>query len=109
MVCDREALEREALNFTQKPYALNFYPHGEGKAHENAPVEISDDKITLSCFRKSDDETFMIRLFNNFDADKKCSCRVFDKSVDLEFGKYEVKTLLYKSGKLYESDSMLDI
>ena len=109
MVCDREALEREALNFTQKPYALNFYPHGEGKVHENAPVEISDDKITLSCFRKSDDETFMIRLFNNFDADKKCSCRVFDKSVDLKFGKYEVKTLLYKSGKLYESDSMLDI
>lgn len=109
IVCDREELEREALNFTQKPYALNFYPHGEGKTHEVAPVEISDDKIVLSCFRKSDDETFMIRLFNNFDADKKCALRVFDKSIDLDFGKYEVKTMLYKNGKLYENDSMLDI
>jgi alpha-mannosidase len=109
MVCDREQLEAEALKFTQQPYALNFYPHGEGKAHETAPVTISDENVTLSCFRKTDDETFMIRLFNNFSEGKTCTVTVFGEKLNLSFGKYEVKTLLLKNGKLTEHDSMLDL
>lgn len=109
MVCDREQLEAEALKFTQQPYALNFYPHGEGKAHETAPVVISDENVTLSCFRKTDDDTFMIRVFHNFVGEKTCQVSVFGETLDLSFGKYEVKTLLFKDGKLTEHDSMLDL
>ena len=109
MVCDREDLEKEAQRFVEKPYALNFYPHGEGKTHEIAPITISDDTITLSCFRKTNDDTFMVRLFNNTEKAKKCDLTVFGKSISLDFGKYEVKTLLLKNGELSESDSMLDI
>jgi alpha-mannosidase len=109
MVCDRERLESEAQKFVERPYALNFYPHGEGKIHETAPVTISDDTVTLSCFRKTAEDTFMVRLFNNTSYEKKCKVTVFGENLNLSFGKYEVKTLLYRNGKLVEHDSMLDI
>ena len=109
MVCDRERLEAEAQKFIEQPYALNFYPHGEGKTHEKAPITVSDDIITLSCFRKTHEDTFMVRLFNNSESARKCDVTVFGEKVSLDFGKYEVKTLLYRDGKLFENDSMLDL
>ena len=108
-VCKRDELEREAQKFAEQPYALNFYPHGEGKTHESSPVTISDDTVTLSCFRKTNEDTFMVRLFNNSEFLKKCDVAVFGEKISLDFGQYEVKTLLYRDGKLFENDSMLDI
>ena len=49
----------------------------------------------------------MIRLFNNLDAARACTCTVMGTALELEFGKYEVKTLLYQNGNLCEHDSML--
>jgi alpha-mannosidase len=108
-VCRREELEREAQRFVEQPYALNFYPHGEGKLHETAPITVSDDTITLSCFRKTKEDTFMARLFNNSESQKKCDVTVFGEKISLDFGKYEVKTLLLRDGKLIENASMLDL
>ena len=106
-LCDLNDVERKAAAFTQKPYALNFYPHGTGERHETPAVTLSDETITLSCFRKVDPDTYMVRLFNGINGDKTCTCTVFGKSLDLSFGKYEVKTLLYKNGELTEQRSML--
>ena len=106
-LCDLNDVERKAAAFTQKPYALNFYPHGTGERHETPAVTLSDETITLSCFRKVDADTYMVRLFNGVNGDKTCACTVFGKTLDLAFGKYEVKTLLYKNGELTEQRSML--
>ena len=106
-ICEECDLDRKAVAFTQKPYALNFYPHGTGKRYDAPAVTLSDEAITLSCFRKVDAETYMVRLYNGSEADKTCTCTVFDKSRDLSFGKFEVKTLLYHDGELTEQRSML--
>ena len=108
-LCDLNDVERKAAAFTQKPYALNFYPHGTGERHETPAVNLSDKTVTLSCFRKTDPDTYMVRLYNGFDGDKTCTCTVFGKALDLSFGKYEVKTLLYRKGELTEQRSMLAI
>lgn len=108
-VCDRSELERKATEFAQKPYTLNVYPHGNGTAYNASPVVLSDNDIVLSCFRQMDADTYMIRLFNNLDTARKCDCTVMGATLSLEFGKYEVKTLLYKNGTLCEHDSMLVI
>ena len=99
----------QSVPFCQKPYTLNVYPHGNGTYLKESPVVLSDNDITLSCFRKLEDETYMIRLFNNLDAARKCDCTVKGATLSLEFGKYEVKTLLYQNGTLCEHDSMLMI
>ena len=49
----------------------------------------------------------MVRLYNGIKGDKACTCTVFGKAIDLSFGKYEVKTLLYRNGELNEQRSML--
>ena len=108
-VCREEELEKKATAFTQQPYALNFYPHGTGEKREESSIKLSNENVTLSAFRKVDENTFMVRLINNFSQGANCDCTVFDKSIKLAFGKYEVKTLLYKNGELKEHDSMLDL
>ena len=106
-MCKEEELERKATAFTQKPYALNFYPHGDGETKETSAITLSNENITLSAFRKESADTYMVRLVNNFKENVDCGCRIFDKTVTLSFGKYEVKTLLYKDGALQEQASML--
>ena len=106
-VCDKSELERKATEFAQKFYTLNVYPHGKGVSYDASPVTLSDNNITLSAFRKMDADTYMIRLFNNLDAARACTCTVMGTALELEFGKYEVKTLLYQNGNLCEHDSML--
>ncbi|MBQ9780103.1 MAG: hypothetical protein IJW00_04070 [Clostridia bacterium] len=108
-LCDEADLETKAVAFTQKPYALNFYPHGTGERKEKAPVTLSDSVISLSCFRKVDADTYMIRLLNNTADSRACDCTAFGETLSLTFGKYEVKTLLYSGGKLWEHDSMLKL
>jgi hypothetical protein len=51
----------------------------------------------------------MVRLINNYKEAAETTCTVFDKTMNLSFGKYEVKTLLYKNGELKEHDSMLNL
>ena len=106
-VCKEEELERKATAFTQKPYALNFYPHGDGEKKEMSAIILSNANITLSAFRKVDKNTYMVRLVNNFKEEMACDCSVFGKSIMLSFGKYEAKTLIYKNDELMETDSML--
>ena len=108
-ICDRGELERMATEFCQKPYTLNVYPHGNGTYLKDSPVVLTDNDIALSSFRKMDDETYMIRLFNNLDSARDCTCTVMGTTLSLHFGKYEVKTLLYQNGTLCEHDSMLVI
>ena len=108
-ICDRGELERMATEFCQKPYTLNVYPHGNGTYLKDSPVVLSDNDIVLSSFRKMDADTYMVRLFNNLDSARDCTCTVMGTTLSLHFGKYEVKTLLYQNGTLCEHDSMLVI
>jgi alpha-mannosidase len=106
-VCKEEELERKATSFTQKPYALNFYPHGNGEKKEQSSITLSNDNIALSSFRKVALNAYMVRLNNNSKDKKACVCTVFGKSIELFFKEYEVKTLIYRNNELIESDSML--
>ena len=72
-------------------------------------MHISAENISLSALRKVDVDTYMVRLINNYKEGVECVCSVFDKEISLSFGKYEVKTLLYKNGELIEHDSMLNL
>ena len=108
-VCNEEELERRATEFIQKPYALNAYPHGKGEKQENSPVTVSDNNVVVTSFRMVSPDCYMLRLINNYKEAAECVCSVFGQSINLSFGKYEVKTLIYANGELKESDSMLEL
>lgn len=105
-LCERDELDVSACEFNNKLYALNVYPHGKGDEDRRQIIELSDNSISLVSFRKLDG-VYMVRLMNNSPETKKCSFRLIDETMNLSFGKYEAKTLVYRNGKLTEQENML--
>jgi alpha-mannosidase len=103
----RESLEKNAIEFTQKPYVLNGYPHGTGKTEREGLVTLSNTNIALASLRKVGESVWAVRLFNNTAQGADCICRAFGKEITLSFGKYEVKTLYYDGSLLKEDESMI--
>jgi len=59
----RASIDREALARNERPYALSFFPSGEGE--KPAPfLRLEDDSIQLSAFKKEErGEGYILRLF----------------------------------------------
>jgi alpha-mannosidase len=59
----RDRQDREALIHNERPYALSFFPSGEGKLPESFLV-LEDAVVQLSAFKKEErGEDYIIRLF----------------------------------------------
>ena len=106
-VNEREYMEKNAIEFTQKPYVLNGYPHGQGRVERDAIIALSNKNVTLSSLRMIENDILTIRLFNNSSDRIECVCRVFGEEMELFFGKYEVKTLYYSENGLWEEKIMI--
>ena len=72
-------------------------------------MQLSNPQISLSAFRKVAVNAYMVRLINNYKEETTCDCTVFGQLLNLSFGKYEVKTLIYENGVLKEQKSMLNL
>lgn len=83
-----------AAVFNEYPYALCFFPSGDGKKCGNF-ITIDNNAITLSAFKKSyDGNGYIIRLYNSLDKDTKTTLKITPLNMEKEinFGKFEVKT-----------------
>jgi len=73
-------------------------------------VGTAEDKdIILSALKKKagSDNEYVIRLYNGSDCSKNVVFSFGDDNVELTFGKFEVKTLVYSENKLSESEMMI--
>ncbi len=106
-VCKENELERLATEFNQRPYALNVFPIKTDIEETIAEIKLTNKNITLVTLKKSElVDGYILRLINNYS--KPASTRVYidDRFIDLEFGKYEVKTVEF-NGEFAELDEML--
>ena len=85
---------------------MNAYPHGKGKIQRDSLVDLSNTNVSLSSLRTLGKDVYSIRLFNNQACEEKCIVKAFGCEIELSFGKYEVKTMLYKDGELKEQAFM---
>ena len=95
--------ETFATTFNQKQYALVFFPHGNGREKVekwNIPTD-----ITLVALRKVKTGK-EVRLFNNSNQEKSIKALIDGVSVDITFGKYQVKTLFVSGGKVEECQAI---
>ena len=107
-VTDRSQLERKASEFTMKPYALNIFPIPNGKSLSNLDISVGGNVISLAAMKKAyDKDAVIFRLINNTPSSEKSYIKVNNAHLDLEFGKYEVKTVVYENGTLTESYEMI--
>ncbi|MBR5587183.1 MAG: alpha-mannosidase [Clostridia bacterium] len=91
---DTTLADYNAALFNEKPFALSFFPSGDGEKCGSF-IEIDNKSVTLSAFKKAyDDNGYVIRLYNSAEkAEKvKLSIPCLGLEKDLEFGKFEVKT-----------------
>lgn len=107
-VAKRGQLERKANEFVSKPYALNIFPIPNNKSFSRFDIRVGGDVISLVTMKKAyDKDAIIFRLINNTPNSEKSYIKVNDTSLDLSFGKYEVKTVVYENGTLTESYELL--
>ncbi len=107
-VTDTNRLERKAQEFTQKPYALNLFPVPSSTKEKDFSVSLGDDTISLVTMKKADGKNATIfRLLNNSENEVMTSISVNSTALPLNFGKFEVKTVVYENGELREEKMLI--
>lgn len=103
---DMKSLESNSDEFLNKPFGFNYYPHGDGDLIDNL-IEVSNKDITLKAFYKEGNH-YILRLFNNTDESVTTNLKVKNLSLELNFTKYEVKTVVYDLSAIYERTNFID-
>ena len=106
-VCNEDELERKALEFNERPYALNIFPVMSKRNSESVNIICDNKNIVLITLKKSEmQEGYIIRLLNNSSQSKECVLKVEKSSILLTFVIYEVKTIIYNK-ELTESKNLI--
>ncbi|WP_077247741.1 glycoside hydrolase family 38 C-terminal domain-containing protein [Bacillus sp. FJAT-27225] len=105
-----ENIDREAHIHNEKPYALTYFPSGEGELPLSL-LEIDDPSIQLSAFKKAEKtDDYLIRLFEPTGKGRTFSIHLplVNISVELSMKGFEIKTLLLdvKNKKVVDSTLM---
>jgi alpha-mannosidase len=96
-----ESVDREALVYNEKPFALSFFPSGMGQ--KPLPlVTLSDKAIQMTAFKKSENsQGYILRLFEPTGAQRTTKVNIpsipLEKEVTLQ--KFEIKTFKISKDK----------
>lgn len=105
-VTKKENLERVAMEFNRKPYALNLFPRGKGLKNLLVPI-IENTSVVLHAMGKTSNGVYYFRLFNGSENSESCTAKFGRNSLRLNFGKFEIKTLIFNGSSLFETDDFL--
>lgn len=106
-VAPEKSLERLASEYNMPPYACNVFPIESGVSAPEFELSISDRDIVLVALKKADMcDGYVIRLVNNYGESTEATLCCNGAKLDLCFGKYEVKTVLYNGSELRELDRL---
>jgi alpha-mannosidase len=96
-------LERLAWEFNMPAYACNVFPVESDVQAKEFVLQIEDRDIVLITMKKAEEqEGYILRLLNNYSQPCETEVEVCGARIRLQFGQYEVKTVLYVDGKLEE-------
>jgi alpha-mannosidase len=96
-------IDREALILNEKPYALSFFPSGNGNKADMT-VKVENETILMTAMKKSEDgKGYIFRLFNptNESRSTKIIVPLLGISQVVSLGGYEIKTLRSNAEKAY--------
>ena len=108
-VCERKELERKANEFSEKPYGLNIFPIPcENESVKPLEISVGGDVISVDTVKKQyAGDAIIFRLVNNTPSKESSYLMVNGAKIELSFGKYEVKTVIYENGELKENYEMI--
>ena len=97
-----ENIEKERQIAHQAPYALNYFPTGNGEKCKEF-ITISEPSIVLSAVKKAEkDNAIVVRLYNsqNKSSSTEICFKWLNLSFEIKFKPYQFKTFILKDGKL---------
>jgi alpha-mannosidase len=103
-------VDREALVKNEQPFALSFFPHGEGKALLPG-LTLSDDVVQVTAFKQSEDgQGYIIRCYEPTGEPRATTVSIpaLGLSEQVSLGGFEIKTFRVDAGtrRLFETDLM---
>jgi len=103
-----EKIDREALVKNEKPFALSFYPSGQGKKLQPLAI-LSDNIIQITTIKKAENgNDLIIRLFEPTGKNRKTilTLPVFKKKLNIHLSAFEIRTLCIdiKTGNVVETN-----
>lgn len=104
---DIRLADYHAAVFNEKPFAVSFFPSGNGEKCGNF-ITIDNKSVTMSAFKKAyDDNGYIVRLYNSSDRAEtaKIAITPFDMKQEVTFGKYEVKTFRIDTDRKYFTET----
>ena len=101
LVPGTEHPDADAEIFNQPPYALSFFPSGDGE-QRNTGVVLSNKKILLSSYRKRG-SSLLLRLYNGSDAAQSADLSLNGNTWTLDFAPFEAKAFCWQDGLLKEA------
>ena len=91
---DVNHIDAAAEEFSISPFALSFFPDGEGENKVNQ-LSIQNKDIVLSRCTTDDNGKLLLRMYNTLDVPAKSEITVGEKKSVVEFASFEIKTLLF--------------
>lgn len=106
-VAKREELKRNADLFVEKPYALNVFPTGESCDAVPFAIVADNPNISVVTVKKSEQlDGYIVRMFNGQEKRETARLTFGGATEKFDFGKYEVKTILFDGNRLRECGRM---
>ncbi len=109
---DSPTMARDALAFNETPFAMNFFPSGDGYDEADIPLgrlpfcTLEGSKtVLLTALKKTvDGKDYLLRLFNASPADATVTVHcpwLLDESMTLTLGPWSVETYRVRDGGLF--------
>jgi alpha-mannosidase len=95
-----DTIDREALVRNEKPFALSFFPGGEGGPRADGPI-LSDSVVVLTALKKAEkSDAFVLRLQEPTGVKRRTRLRFERYGIDetVTLGPFEIKTFLLGPG-----------
>ena len=101
-------LKAKADLFTEKTYALNVFPTIDEKDDNGFTISRENPGISFVTLKKArQTKGYIMRLQNCSEKTARDTVKFGNRKLELSFGKYEVKTVIYNGETLYESKEMI--
>ena len=101
-------LKAKADLFTEKTYALNVFPTIDEKDDNGFTISRENPDISFVTLKKArQTKGYIMRLQNCSEKTARDTVKFGNRKLELSFGKYEVKTVIYNGETLYESKEMI--
>ena len=98
-----EECERISKEFNEPIYGTIFFPHGDGKVAKDIVV-VSNPNIVISAFKRRNDGTFLIRLYNGSFSSAQTDLAIKGIKKNVRFKKFEFKTFIFDGKAIKETD-----